>query len=70
MIRAKRCAAPREKMMMDMCYNSNSRMAEMYGGFGLAGDMRVTLPRSLNSHNNFLLKVGHLNHNLKKIEGV
>lgn len=45
-------------------------MVNMYGGFGLAGDMRVTLARSLNSHNNFLLKVGHLSHNLKKIEGV
>jgi hypothetical protein len=42
-------------------------MDQMYANYGMAGNQAVTLNRKLNTHNNFLLQVGHLNANLKRI---
>lgn len=65
-----KCAAPR--MMMDKCL----RMDDMYGaynlGTGYSGgqfygqQQSISLQRGLNTHNNFLAKVGHLFPNLLK----
>ena len=62
-----RCAAPRGMRMMDDYGYASSGL---YGARGYPGSKTTTLARSLNSHNNFLLKVGHLSANLKKIEGI
>jgi hypothetical protein len=59
-----KCAMPRQ-MMHDMSYQQQSQ-AYRYGAYPGA----VTLNRNLNSHNNFLHKVGHLSHNLRKIESI
>jgi hypothetical protein len=56
---------PRAMMMRDALGYSNECAA-----FGERGFYSVALTRALNSHNNFLHKVGHLSANLKKIEGI
>lgn len=58
---ASRCPAPR---MMMACGDSNLYSANL----AYAYPTSVTVERFLNSHNNFLYKVGHLNHNLKNMQ--
>lgn len=60
------CKAMSRGMRMHDSYGYNNESA----AFNARGYYSVTLARALNSHNNFLHKVGHLSANLKKIEGI
>jgi hypothetical protein len=61
-----KCAMPRGMMMQDCLFGASPSNA--YSAY--PGSQKTTLTRSLNSHNNFLLRVGHLSANLKKIESI